>query len=156
MLNRAKFMYIIFIRYNYNSAGVLTATYVLHPTQPFASRFISALRIVIPFSSQYFFNISECGFFSNSTDCSGSENLTLAEKCFGVFMDYRLILARKVKVNIRLFIALKSKECFKRNIMSVFFVLQFRISDTSYRASHTRTIPISVLINSTFLQFGQI
>ena len=84
------------------------------------SRFIDGLAQVA-YAGLY---ITECGFFRDSTDCSGFKNLTLAEECFGVFMDYRLIHARKVKVNIRLFIALKSKECFKRNIVAVFSVLR--------------------------------
>ena len=123
VLNRAKFMYIIFKRYNDNSAGVLSRR-TFYTLTAFCKSFhlrithhkISLLAILL--------YITECGFFRDSTDCSGFKNLTLAEECFGVFMDYRLIHARKVKVNIRLFIALKSKECFKRNIVAVFSVLR--------------------------------
>ena len=56
---------------------------------------------------------------SKRRDSSCSERLSVAKDNLRVLMSLGLILTREVKVDIRLFISLKSKECLKRDIKSV-------------------------------------
>ena len=68
---------------------------------------------------EIFFNKAVCGFFGYCADCAGSENVSLAEYFLGKLMRHRLIISRKVKVNIRLFASAEAEEGFKRNIVAV-------------------------------------
>ena len=52
-------------------------------------------------------------------DCPGAESLSFAEDNLRVSMGPALVLSREVKVDIRLFVALESKECLERDIESV-------------------------------------
>ena len=67
------------------------------------------------------FNISVSDLVLNLCKRSRSKHIALTEKFFDKFMCHTLIFTRKVKVDIRLFVSIKSQKCFKRNIKSVFF-----------------------------------
>ena len=54
------------------------------------------------------------------TNRSGTKRLTCAEDDFRIFVCITLIISREVQVDIRFFISLKSKECLKRDVETVF------------------------------------
>ena len=59
------------------------------------------------------------GLIGESTDCTCLENVLGAEKGLGILMRLRLEIAGEVEVDIGLFIAVETEECFKRNIVTV-------------------------------------
>ena len=67
-------------------------------------------------------------FVCQSTYCTCFECFAFAEKHFRICVCLLLIISRKGKVNIRLFVPFKAKESFKRNIKTelVHFVSAFR------------------------------
>ena len=64
--------------------------------------------------------ITECGFICQRTNGSGTESLSRTKNYFCIFMGFTLVITGEIKINIRLFISLKSKECFKWNIKTGF------------------------------------
>ena len=65
-----------------------------------------------------FVHISKCGFLCQRTNRSRTECLSLSKKFLCISMCFGLILTREIQINIRLFIAIETKECLKRNIVS--------------------------------------
>ena len=66
------------------------------------------------------FDITERGFFGNRADGARSEHMVVSEDLAGVPVNARLILARKVQVNIRHLVALKAEEGLERNVEALF------------------------------------
>ena len=66
-----------------------------------------------------FFNKSVSSLIGNSTDRTGLKGMVNSEKLLGISVSIELIFTAEIKVNIGLFVALKSQECFKRNIVTV-------------------------------------
>ena len=118
MLYGAKFVYIICVRHNYYTSRVLTRCSFYTNAACRKPCHLRLAHFYVLFLT-VFKHISVGGFLRHRADCSGTEHKSLTEKGFRIFMNCRLIFARKVKVNIRLFIALESQKCFKRNIMTV-------------------------------------
>ena len=65
------------------------------------------------------FDKAECRFIRNGCNGAGLENMGRAEKLFGIFMRPCLIFAGEVEVDIGAFVALETKEGFKRNVVTV-------------------------------------
>ncbi|GFI61970.1 hypothetical protein IMSAG049_01141 [Clostridiales bacterium] len=68
-----------------------------------------------------FLHISIGGFVCQSSYCSSLKNMPFAKKRFRIVMRLLLILPRKVKVNVRFLVPVKSKKCFKWYVVSIFF-----------------------------------
>ena len=81
-----------------------------------------SLNLLIPLMLSTFFkivfNISIRRFICQCRDCSSSESLTGPENNLRVCMCLTLIFSGEIQVDIRLFVAVKSKECFKWNIVT--------------------------------------
>ena len=67
-----------------------------------------------------FLNVAICGLFRHCTNRSGTKSLTCTKNNLRIIACITLILIWEVQVDIRLFVSLKSQECFKRNIMTFF------------------------------------
>ena len=68
-----------------------------------------------------FFYIAEGSFICQRTDGACAEGLALSEDNLRIIVSLALILTREVQIDVRLLVALKSKEGFKRNVKSVLF-----------------------------------
>ena len=66
-------------------------------------------------------HIAVCGLIRQRADGARAEGITLAEDDLGVVVGLALVLAGKVQVDIRLLVALKSQESFKRDVKAVLF-----------------------------------
>ena len=62
---------------------------------------------------------TECRLVGDCRDCSGFENVVLAEEFYSVPVRLRLVFAGEIQVDIGRFISLETEEGLKRNIMSV-------------------------------------
>ena len=68
---------------------------------------------------QDIFYIAVSGFIRNGRHGARLENMGFAEKFFREPVRLRLKIAAEIQVDIRLFIAVKPKESFKRDLMAV-------------------------------------
>ena len=80
--------------------------------------------------------IPKCCLIRQRTNRSGTERLSGSENDFRIFMGITLIISWEVQIDIWLFISFKSKECFERNIKSIFYKPGF-----AHRALLIRHIP---------------
>ena len=65
------------------------------------------------------FHITVCRLIRKCTYRTGTECLSGTKNNFRICMGFTLVFTGKVQINIRLFIPVKSKECFKRYVMSI-------------------------------------
>ena len=120
ILNRCKILNCIFIRNNNHTAGVLTGS-----TLNACATYCQTVNLCLWSSSKQsalvkiFHNIAIGSLVGNSCHSTCLEHIFLTKKLLCISMRPRLILAREIKVNIRLLIAVKSKEGFKRNFVAV-------------------------------------
>ena len=70
------------------------------------------------------FHVTKCRLLGKRTNCSGTVSLAFSENNLGIAVSISLIITREIQVDIRLFVSLKSKECFKWNIKSFFSKLR--------------------------------
>ena len=82
------------------------------------------VNLTVPFSLPSLFivilYISKGCFLRKSTDGSRFEGVPFTENNLCIFMCHGLIFAGEIQVNIRLLVTLKSQECLKGNIKTVF------------------------------------
>ena len=122
ILYRRKFVNITVSRNNHNAAGMLTRCSFNTGAAPYKTVYFSTAYVNIS-CLKILFNKAVCSFFGYCADSTGSEHVTFTENFFGKLVRHGLIVARKVKVDIRLFSASESKKCFKRNVVSVTYVI---------------------------------
>ena len=140
MLYRSKFLNFLTYRKNNDTARVLscrssdTGASLNDPVNLTVTLMLSTFFIII-------FHITECCFFCKCADGSCLECLTLTENNLRITMGICLIFTGEIQVNIRLFISLKSKERFKRNVKSLFIHLcsTFRADTIRHIASRHTT-----------------
>ena len=140
MLYRCKFLNFLTYRKNDDTARMLSGRSSdtgasLNDTVDLAvTLMLSSFFIVV-------FNITERCFFRKRTDGSCLEGLAFSENNLCISMRIRLIFTREVQVDIRLFVSLKSKERFKRNVESLFIHLcsTFRADAVRHIASRHAT-----------------
>ena len=65
------------------------------------------------------FYVTKCSLICQCSYGSGTECLSCTEDNLGIFVRITLVIPGEVKVDIRLFISLESKECLEWNIESV-------------------------------------
>ena len=100
MLYRRKVVYLLFARYDYNAAGVLTCRPLYaHAVADYAVDLGAAYRLSL--CLKILCDKAVCRFVGKGTERSGTENVFGAEKLFCKFMHLALHLARKVEVDIR-------------------------------------------------------
>ena len=118
VLNRAKFMYIIFKRYNDNSAGVLSRGALYSYAALNKSILLRALNahslLVKPFLDE-----AVSRLVGKSADSAGLENVLCAEKSLRIFMRLRLEITREVEVDIGLLIAVEAEEGLEGDVVAV-------------------------------------
>ena len=118
VLNRCEVLGVIACRNNDHSAGVLTGRSLNSRTALCQSVLLGTVyRYTLDLKP--FFNKAVSSLVGNSADCAGLKCMINSEKLLGVSVSIELIFTAEVKVNIGLFISLESKECFKRNIVTV-------------------------------------
>ena len=91
----------------------------LTPVQPSVRRFSSAWLTVLPPIIQILFDVTVGRLVLNTGDGAGLEHVGLAEQLFRVAVDVGLVLAREVQVNIRLLVAVETKEGLERDVVAV-------------------------------------
>ena len=117
MLYRCKCIDILTKRKNYDTSRML-------PRSPVNSNAALGYSVNLTFTFvnfplfKIFLNISVCRFFCNGSYCTCTEGLSFTKYNLRVLMRLTLVLTGEVKVNIRLFISLKTEECLKGNIKS--------------------------------------
>ena len=121
VLNRTELVYIISSWNNNHTSWVLTSSSSYTCTTDCKTHFFRSVHNNTVFFC-IFFNKAESSFFRNSRNSTRFKDILLAEKFFRISVRFILIFAREIKVYIRCFISLKSKECFKWNIVSVLFI----------------------------------
>ena len=75
------------------------------------------------------FHVTKCRLLGKRTDCSGTVSLAFSENNLGIAVSISLIITGEIQVDIRLFVSLKSKECFEASL---------RRPGRSYPACHIR------------------
>ena len=117
MLHRCKLIDAVSVRKYYDSSRMLSGT-----SPDSGTSFCNSFNLTATLSLTTFFIIvfhkSICCLICQRTDRSGFECMTLTKENLCIFMSLRLVISGEVQVNIRLFISLETKECFKRNIKS--------------------------------------
>ena len=81
--------------------------------------------------------ISVSSLFCNCTNSSRLESLSFAKYNLCIGMCLTLILIREIKINIRLFISLKTKESFKWYIKTKLIKLMSALRTLTYPAYHS-------------------
>ena len=120
MLYGAELIYILVLWNYHKSSGMLSGRSLNTGTSLYQSVHFRIMQSnVMVFN--IFFYISECRFIGKGSYGSCLEYVSLSEKDFRIRMGLLLIFSREVKVDIRLLVAVKSKECFKGYIVAVFF-----------------------------------
>ena len=120
MLNRSKRIDFLSHRKHHDTSRMLSGgtpdshTSLHNPVNFTVSFMYAAFFIII-------FHITKCSLICKRTNRSGSKSLSGSKNNLGIFVRLTLIVSGKVKIDIRLFISLKSKESFKRNVKSIFF-----------------------------------
>ena len=110
------------------SGGTAHAYTALHNTVNLTVSLVDAFRNTFHFRTALcdlmfftiFLNVAICGLFRHCTNRSGTKSLTCTKNNLRIIVCITLILIGEVQVDIRLFVSLKSQECFKRNIMTFF------------------------------------
>ena len=136
MLHRSKFFDFLTNRKNNDTSRMLTGCTAytgtsLYNTVNFAVTFVLTTLLIIVFY------ITKRGFLCQCTDRACFECLTFTKNNFCITMCICLIFTRKVKVDIRFFITLESKEGLKRNIKS--FFIHFCSALRAYTVRHITT-----------------
>ena len=151
MLDRREVLRLFIVRHNDHSAGVLTGCALYSDAALDESVFLRTLNghafFVKPLLDE-----AVGGLIGESTDCTCLENVLGAEKGLGILMRLRLEITREVEVDIGLFIAVETEECFKRNIVTVaderfaanFTVLRRQVEARAYRAVHEECTLLAV------------
>ena len=115
-----------FVTWNYNhSSGMLSSSFsgtftAFCHSHDFCSSFLYFSCIFYCF--EVLFHISESILFSKRGNCSSTEYVLASKQLFCIFVNFSLILSRKVKVNIWHLISVKSHKYFKWYGMSIFYV----------------------------------
>ena len=119
MLNRTDVVNLNLLGYNDNAARVLTrgAAYAGAACRKAVFLRAGALNAAL---LHVLFDIAERSFLGNRADGARSEHMVVSEDLAGVPVDARLILARKVQVDIRHLVSLKAEEGLERNVEALF------------------------------------
>ena len=134
MLYRRKFFNFLPFWKNNDSSGVLSCC-AAHSGTSLNNSVNLAITLMNTPLLKIILHIAKGCLFRQRTDSSRLKGLPFSENNFRIAMCVSLIFSRKVKVNIRLLISLKSKEGFKRNIEPFFIQLL-----SAYRADFIRHI----------------
>ena len=123
MLHRRKCIYLISYRQYDNSSRMLScgSSYIYaafgNPFYLVSSLYNRSSKLFTLFFKIFVYKTLR-RLFSNSTNCSGFKCLSFSKYNLCICMCFTLVFIRKVKIDIRLFITLKSQECLKRYIKS--------------------------------------
>ena len=118
VLDGAEVIDLIGIRHDDHAAGMLAGGTLDAGT---AQRQAVLFRVVdrSPPLIQILFDVTVGRLVLNTGDGAGLEHVGLAEQLFRVAVDVGLILAREVQVNIRLLVAVETKEGLERDVVAV-------------------------------------
>ena len=118
VLDGAEVIDLIGIRHDDHAAGMLAGGTLDAGT---AQRQAVLFRVVdrSPPLIQILFDVTVGRLVLNTGDGAGLEHVGLAEQLFRVAVDVGLVLAREVQVNIRLLVAVETKEGLERDVVAV-------------------------------------
>ena len=137
MLNGSKIVNGILLRHNDNSSGVLSRG--LFNSNDGADHVIDLGKTHFQLVFlEVLCNVSVCSLIGKGAQRSRTENVFFTEKLLGVFMHSSLHLAREVKVDIRGFIAIETKEGLERNVVTVAYQLGSALGAVSVGQVETR------------------
>ena len=120
MLNWRESINFLSMRQNNNSAWMLSgrpsnANTALRDSIDFAFSLDLAMLIKILLYISIGCLLGQC------SHSSCTESMSLSKNNFSIIMSFWLIFSRKIQVNIRLFVSLKSQKSFKWNIKAILF-----------------------------------
>ena len=118
VLNGTEILYLIVVGHNHHTTGMLTGgTLNAGATDSQAIQLGRA-----KYQTTFFgilFHVTESGLVCNGADGTGLEHVVQAEQRFRIAVCAVLILTGEVKIDIGRFVAIKAKEGFKRNLLTV-------------------------------------
>ena len=116
VLNGCEVVNFVITRDNDHSSGMLRSCSLNIDTAVDQSLYLGSISGLAAFI-EVLSHITVSGLIRNSTDSSCLEHVILTEEFFGILMYLALTVTRKVKVDIRRFIAIETKERFKGYLM---------------------------------------